>query len=110
MCKPDIADISTYATAIEIAWPYESQSGMPPSEANAAQLEFERSIDELTGGNGLAELVQVSTGHCVKEWLFYATSRDQFMREFNRLLAGGARYPLEIKFYDDPTWQSGRRS
>jgi hypothetical protein len=103
--QPEVNEISAYATAVEIAWPYESADGMPPSDVNQRQLTFERALDDLTGENRFSELVQVSTGRSVKEWLFYTTSRERFMGAFNELLAKHERYPLNIKFYDDPKWE-----
>lgn len=66
---------------------------------------FEEAIDELTAQNGHSELVQVSTGNGMKEWLFYSRDQAAFMELMNTLLRGHPMYPLEIKFYADPEWQ-----
>lgn len=92
-------------TAVEISWPFISQSHFPPSEVHERMVEFEEAIDELTSENGHTELVQVSTGHGVKEWLFYSQDRARFMDRMNELLHGHSMFPLEIKFYEDPEWQ-----
>lgn len=92
-------------TAIEISWPYDSATVFPESGENQRMVAFEEAIEELTSENGHTELVQVSTGNGVKEWLFYSHDREAFMSRMNTLLRDHPRYPLEIKFYDDPSWQ-----
>jgi hypothetical protein len=91
-------------TAIEISWPFTSEKPFPAPDDRERMDEFERAIDELSGENGHTELMQVSTGHGVTQWLFYSANRDQFMGLFNARLTGQPRYQIEIKFYDDPRW------
>lgn len=83
---------------------------MPSADTNTAHVAFESAIDELTGENNLAELVQVATGGGVKEWLFYCSDEGQFTEELYRLLAGHESYPVEISSLDDPDWQIWRDS
>jgi len=105
---PESSQGSDYATAVEVCWPYEPKEDLPPADVNEQQLKFERAVDELTGENGYAELVLVSTGMGVKEWLFYTTSTDRFMASMNELLSGHQAYPLDIRFYADPGWSIWR--
>ena len=51
----------------------------------------------------------VSTGMGLKEWIFYARTREQFLDEFNQLLAGHPGYPIEIEFAEDPAWRFGQQ-
>lgn len=44
------------------------------------------------------------TGNGLKEFVFYAEDQSQFLAELNQLLATHPTYPLQIKFYEDPTW------
>jgi hypothetical protein len=103
--KPKGIDSNHYSTAVTIKWSYESDLSLPNDEDNQKMVAFESAIDELSGMNGLSELVQVMTGMGVKEWIYYTNSRDVFMRRFNGLLQNHERYPLEIVFYDDPNWE-----
>lgn len=105
LVRPAIANAS-FDTAIQIAWRYVGD--MPPSDTNASILAFERAIDDLTGDNRFAELVQVATGGGIKEWLFYCSDARRFNEELNRLLAGHERYPIEISSTADPEWQIWR--
>ena len=103
--KPALPEKPRFADAIEISWPYQSTGSFPTSEDNQKQLTFERALDDLSGSNGFAELVQVTTGMGKKQWLYYSCSRDRFMKELNMCLEGHERYPLTIEFYEDPEWQ-----
>lgn len=101
--KPATADIAAYTTAVTIQWPYSAPS-LPDTADNERMLDFERSIDELTGENGYSELVQVRTGFGNKEWLFYARDRGTFMASFNELVHGHPAYPVKIEFQEDAGW------
>ena len=103
--KPPGVDCSDFSTAVVIKWPYESTSPMPEQVDNQKMVSFEESIDELFGLNGLSELVQVTTGMGLKEWIYYTNDQDGFMRKFNELLSSHEPYPLEIEFYNDPCWE-----
>ena len=92
-------------SAIEISWPYTSDSPFPAPTDNQQMIAFEEAIDELASENGHSELVQVSTGNGVKEWLFYSADQSRFMQRMNELLKGHPVYPLQIEFYEDPDWQ-----
>ena len=102
--KPERRDIASLQTAIVAKWAYESVNSMPTPEVRAEQAEFERALDPLAPGES-SELVHVSTGMGLKEWIFYAASSESFMRRFNELLTGHPAYPVEIELYDDPDWR-----
>ncbi|MGE0642010.1 MAG: DUF695 domain-containing protein [Thermoanaerobaculia bacterium] len=102
--KPGRADLATLRAAIVVKWPYESENRMPPPETNRLQLDFERALDPLMPSEE-SELVHVSTGLGLKEWIFYARDSGIFLERFNELLAGHPAYPLEIEIYDDPDWK-----
>ncbi|HEY0140200.1 MAG TPA: DUF695 domain-containing protein [Thermoanaerobaculia bacterium] len=101
--KPARPDLPSLVWAIVIEWPYDGDQ-MPPAEVNAAQQRFEQAADPLASSTH-SELVHVSTGMGMKEWIFYARTREQFMKELNELLSGHPRYPLDIEFLEDPAWQ-----
>ena len=102
--KPDRPDLASLVWAIVIHWPYESDQQMPPAEVNAAQQAFEAALDPLASSSH-SELVHVSTGMGLKEWIYYARTREEFMDELNKLLSGHPRYPLDIEFFEDPGWK-----
>ena len=102
--KPDRNDLASLVWAIVIQWPYEGGGQMPPAEVNAAQQNFEAAVDPLAS-SAHSELMHVSTGMGLKEWIFYARSREEFMAELNDLLAAHPTYPLDIEFFDDPGWE-----
>jgi hypothetical protein len=101
--KPASPDIATFTTAVTIQWPYSAPS-LPDPDENERMLDFERSIDELTGENGYSELVQVRTGFGNKEWLFYSRDQGTFMESFKGLLHGHPAYPVTIEFHEDAGW------
>jgi hypothetical protein len=101
--KPDRPDLASLVWAIVIQWPYDGDA-MPPAEVNAAQQRFEEALDPLAS-SGHSELAHVSTGMGLKEWIFYARTREEFMAALNGLLSGHPRYPLDIEFFEDPEWE-----
>jgi uncharacterized protein DUF695 len=101
--KPARSDLASLVWAIVIQWPYDGDQ-MPPAEVNAAQQSFEQAVDPLASSTH-SELVHVSTGMGMKEWIFYARSREEFMDELNELLSGHPRYPIDIEFFEDPSWE-----
>ena len=103
--KPPGIDCEEYSTAVVIKWPYESSSPMPEQGENLKMVAFEEALDELFGLNGLSEMVQVTTGMGLKEWIYYTNDQDRFMGRFNELLSGHEPYPLAIEFYDDRCWE-----
>jgi hypothetical protein len=103
MSKPNRPDIGSLTTAVVVKWPYEG-GAVPPAHVNQQQLEFERALDPLCT-DGEAELVQVSTGMNLKEWIYYTPSSDIFMVRMNDLLSGHPRFPIQIEFFNDPKWQ-----
>ena len=103
--KPLGNHVDHLTTALTITWKYDSEAMFPRGAEKEAILTFERLIDPVSGENGFSELVQVSTGGGVKEWLYYVADSDAFMRSLNRYLDRQPKYPIEIKWYDDPGWK-----
>jgi hypothetical protein len=102
--KPPLPDGRVFGCAVEVSWPYEG-ADYPSPDINQRQLALETALDDLSGMNGFSELVQVSTGMGKKDWLYYTSDQERFMRDFNALLAGHDPYPIQITFYQDPSWQ-----
>ena len=53
---------------------------------------FETAFEEITW----AELVLVTTGMGLKEWVLYTADFDAFIAEFKQMLRGKARAPVTI--------------
>jgi hypothetical protein len=104
MTRPTVPGIGSLSTAISINWSYDTDTGMPSPETKEAMDAFEDSVDPITGDNDFSELMYVATGGGKREWLFYSSDQDRFMKELNTLLAGDEPYPLEIELYEDPEW------
>lgn len=104
--KPDRSDMASLVWAIVIQWPYESEGedAMPSATVSEQQQRFEDALEPLTA-SAQSELMHVSTGMGLKEWIFYARDSDPFMQQLNALLAGHPAYPIGIEFFDDPDWE-----
>jgi Family of unknown function (DUF695) len=103
--KPAVPEIAAFKTAIRVTWEPEAEAQFANEETRRRQLAFEEALDDLSGYNGFAELVQVSTGLGTKEWLYYTSSIPQFGDTFHRLLEGHERYPVTLQFHEDPDWK-----
>ena len=105
--RPADRNIDSYSTAVVIQWVYPEQEGTAkPPDAEWNRMErFEDAISDLMWERGCSYLMNISTGLGMREWCFYARNRDDFMKRFNAALASHQRYPVEIKFYDDPEWK-----
>jgi hypothetical protein len=105
--RPVDSDIDTYSTAVVIKWAYPRQEGtpLPPVEVLEEMEVFGEAVVGLAWATGCSYLMNVGTGLGSRQWCYYTRDRDDFMRRFNALLAGHNRYPVDIKFYDDPGWK-----
>jgi hypothetical protein len=104
MSKPSREDVDSLRTAVVVKWPYDASAVKPPDAVNQQQRKFEQALDPLSSDDN-SELLQVTTGMGVKQWVYYARSRDVFMSRFNKRLKGHPAYPVKIEFYDDPQWK-----
>ena len=104
--RPADPNIVQYDQSVIIRWPYSSdETGFPDLPTREAMDSFEEAIADLYTNNGVSYLMLVTTGMNLKEWLYYATDTDEFMRRFNEILADEPMYPLEIHFVEDATWE-----
>jgi hypothetical protein len=94
-------------TLVTVEWEYADQddSGFPSSAILQSMESFEEAIITLTGGNGFSELVLVFTGMGLKEWSFYTTDWDSFIREFNKSMTDQPMLPIKITYSEDPEWR-----
>jgi hypothetical protein len=103
--KPPLAEKRSLPLAVLIEWPYDSDTEFPPGEVLEQMDRFERAIDPLCGDNGFSEHMWVRTGFGTRDWLFYTTSQERFLKTFNRVLVGHEPYPIQIVCSEDPAWE-----
>ena len=94
---------------IVLRWVYDGSAndGMPDDATQAAIYRMDRSLWPLEDGPDVHR-AYTRTGNELREWAFYAATTAGFMAALNRALAGRERYPLDIRFYDDPDWADFR--
>lgn len=113
LALPQRPDLAAFVHAVVIRWPYAAAdaspdhhlgAGFPDASVNAAQLKFETALDPLMCGEE-AELMGVTTGRGVKEWLYYTRDREEFLARYSALLSdlhGSA--PVYFAFENDVKW------
>lgn len=106
--RPPIDNLDEFRTAVVLTWAYSSPDGLPPPELKVHMDELDTALDPLSWRNGFAELVLVSTGLGMREWLFYVADIDRFWREFERATLGGWDWAIETTAEDDPGWERWR--
>jgi len=102
---PDWCDKSKFAALMAFSWPFESESGMPDSDTNEAQMKLEDIIEQHFEPKLVAALAVVVTGNGVKEWQLYANDKDAFMALVNSTFPVNQPFPIQIECQDDPEWQ-----
>jgi uncharacterized protein DUF695 len=100
---PEMRDRFRWLTAI--SWKYDrgARNGMPPQDTNEAMLALEQVMDALEQST-LCRHASSRTGNGLKEFVYYISDRETFIRAFNDALREHPRYPIEINFYEDHEW------
>ncbi len=98
---------SRFPARVILVWRYKSESGTPSKPEHEAMDQMEDLLNPHVEGSSILALV--STGENLREWIFYATSEDQFIASLNNALAGKQRYPIEVHAAPDPEWSSYSR-
>ena len=96
---------SDYPNLITVYWYFETddESGMPDEETNDGQIDFEDALETLDSEE-LSFLMLVVTGNGRKEWHWYASDVDAWMKKLNEQLANHPEYPIEIENSYEPDW------
>jgi hypothetical protein len=106
---PGADERAAYPLAMWISWPFGSGSDDQPDESTLeAMAAFEAAAYEALDAAGHAVGVAVLTGGAAREWLFYATDREAFMRVLLAALEGHPPYEFEVRAWDDPSWRAAR--
>ncbi|MBD0403902.1 DUF695 domain-containing protein [Flammeovirga sp. EKP202] len=89
-----------------ISWHYDGSknNGMPSEIENNKMLTLEGSIDKILESSKEFQRAYNRTGNNLKEFILYISNQSQFMDILNTTLASHEKYPIGIKFYEDPNW------
>jgi hypothetical protein len=103
---PDQETRETYRWLAVISWSYsQGQSGMPQKEENARMNEMEDAVEADVESRGYCVQAVTRTGNGTRVWSYYIRERDEFTVALNRALSGKPRLPIQINFYEDPSWE-----
>jgi len=97
-------DRSPYADRVEIAWCYDSSSGMPGEREQTAMVEFEDTLDARVTDRLPTMLALVSTGEGCRRWTFYAKSGADIVTALDATFPDRAAVPIRIEVHPDPHW------
>ena len=105
--RPATADVASHSTAVMTRWAYPERAGSaePPEDEGRRMSNLEGALSALTAGNGFSFLMCAGTGLGSKDWVYYTRDANRFMQRLNELLAGHEPYPIEIEFFEDPSWK-----
>lgn len=88
---------------ITVSWRYEpTTQGMPSSEVNEAQIEFEDALSPLDR-NKIGRQMLVVTGNGHKDWYWYVKDPDAWKTQAEHLVERST-YPISITTTDDRDW------
>lgn len=94
-----------YGWLTVISWSYvPGDSGMPSPEDNKRMYELEDALEASLESKGYCIQVISRTGDGSREWSYYTRDREEFIEALNDALAAKPRLPIEISFYEDPSW------
>lgn len=99
-------DRTRFPDRVVISWRYTSANGQPSDAEFKSMTALEDLLESALEQPALAQLVMVSTGDDLREWVYYTRSQDEFMAAMNRALAGQPRFPVEIGLWKDPRWEA----
>lgn len=89
-----------------IAWQYDGteNNGMPGETLLRQMGLLEGRLEKLMD-DGYSMHAYSRTGKDLKELVYYAHDRDEFIAAMNDVLSGDPRYPVSIDFYEDSQWK-----
>lgn len=109
--QPSQENIARFQWLTIVSWKYDGSknNGMPPKETNTQMVALEDSLSKQFESSSNSIWVFNRTGNHLKEFAYYINNRDAFIERLNQTLSSHPRYPIEINFYNDPTWQEIRK-
>ena len=93
---------SSQPDRVILVWKYASDTGQPVRAEHDRMNTLEDLLEPAV--NDCATLALVSTGENLREWIYYATSEQEFLDKLNSALAGHEPFPIEIYTANDPEW------
>jgi hypothetical protein len=82
----------------------ESPSGMPDTAESERMRVFEDRLVEAMEFDQQSVLSMVLTGKGEREYVFYTRSSDEFLRRLTAISQETERYPIELHYTEDSTW------
>ena len=103
---PENKIISKFSYLTIISWKYDgsTNNGMPLDEINQRMIILEDAIEKAMKSYKTFIHAYSRTGNNLKEFAYYSSSQDDFMKMLNKTLEKHADYPIEISFYEDKEW------
>jgi hypothetical protein len=95
---------SLYPDRVIVSWAYQSESGMPSRAERESMDRMEDLLAPHVEPAAVSTLVLVSTGEGLREWVYYANSKEEFMARMNKALQGLPRFPVEVDLWKDAEW------
>jgi hypothetical protein len=95
---------SRFPDRVIISWHYKSESGMPATAERESMDGMEDLLAPRVEQDAVSVLVLVSTGEGLREWVYYARSKEEFMGRMNKALQGLPRFPIEVDLWKDAEW------
>ena len=104
-----IRDVYSWLTVI--SWKYDGQqnNGRPKEDINLSMNALEEIIEGSLENEGVCKHAYSRTGNNLKELVYYIEDQEKFLAAFNHALANHPGYPIEINFYEDPSWEDFQR-
>jgi len=108
--QPSQDNVARFQWLTIVSWKYDgsNNNGMPPEATNAQMIALEDFLSEQFENSSNSIWVFNRTGNHLKEFAYYINDRDAFIEKLNQTPSSQPRYPIEINFYNDPTWQEFR--
>ena len=102
---PSEEDRKSLPWMVVISWGYDGsqKDGMPDSGVNESMMALDAVLGEIERPMFCFEAYR-RVGNGLREFVFYVVNCDSFIGELNRKLESHARYPIDIKFYNDENW------
>ncbi|WP_183012213.1 DUF695 domain-containing protein [Achromobacter sp. UMC46] len=79
---------------------------MPNDEDKKNTNSFEEAIEKGFENSDIGVQVACLTGNHLKEWRYYTVDVEAFLDAFNACLAGHPAYPIQLRTYTDPDWNT----
>jgi Family of unknown function (DUF695) len=83
------------------------ETGMPEKDEYGRMQELEEAI-QAKMEKTVCILTTTRTGNGLREWDYYTKSQEDFAAALKQTLSGKPQYPIAIRYYEEPNWESFR--